>query len=128
VTLWLVLCAMVVFALGGLGLDLWRVLDARRELVALADSAATAAASAVDADAAHRGELVLDVPRARQQAGAILRAHPRGFGIDAIAVDVDGASVTVSLAEEVDFALLDLLAGPGVTVRAEARAEPRRGS
>ncbi|MFI5372728.1 MAG: pilus assembly protein TadG-related protein, partial [Candidatus Eisenbacteria bacterium] len=47
VTLWLLGLCLLLFALGGISLDLWRSFSERRALVATADAAALAGASAV---------------------------------------------------------------------------------
>ena len=51
VTLWVLGLCVVVLFLGGLGLDLWRGIATRRELSAMADAVATAAANGVDEQA-----------------------------------------------------------------------------
>ena len=48
VTLWLLGLCLMLFALGGISLDLWRAFSERRALAATADAAALAGASAID--------------------------------------------------------------------------------
>ena len=59
-TLWVLgLCIAVLF-LGGLSLDLWRVITVRRSLVAMADTGATAGANGLDQGCVAGGVLHLD--------------------------------------------------------------------
>ena len=69
-TLWVLgLCIAVLF-LGGLSLDLWRVIAVRRSLVAMADAGATAGANGLDQAALRDGVLRLDPVVARADADA----------------------------------------------------------
>lgn len=126
VTLWVLGCCLIVLLLGGLVLDMWRVIDARRELVSMADSAAAAGATALDDDAAHLGRLQLDANRAALLATRALLDHPRAEALDDRMIDVGDTRVDVTVVEQVDFALLDLLGQPGVVVAVHRAAEPRR--
>lgn len=47
----LVVVALIVTLLGGIAVDMWRVLESHRRLVGVVDAAATAGAGAVDVDA-----------------------------------------------------------------------------
>ena len=47
ITLWILGLVLVLFAVGGISLDLWRVFGDRRELVSMADAAAAAGAFAI---------------------------------------------------------------------------------
>jgi hypothetical protein len=126
VTLWVLGCCLIVLLLGGLVLDMWRVIDTRRELGSMADSAAAAGATALDSDAAHLGELRLDPNRATLLAAQAIAEHPRAAALDGQAIDVSDARVDVTVIDEVDFALLDLLGRPGVVLEVHRAAEPRR--
>jgi hypothetical protein len=126
VTLWVLGCCLIVLLLGGLVLDMWRVIDARRELVSMADSAAAAGASALDPDAAHAGRLQLDSSRAAALATEALLDNPRGAALEDRVIDVGDTRVDVTVVEQVDFALLDLLGRPGVVIEVHRAAEPRR--
>src|SRR5262245_66427365 len=69
VTLWLLGVCLLLFALGGISLDLWRGFSTRRSLANTADAAALAGASAVDEDAyRQRGVVELDPARAEARA------------------------------------------------------------
>ena len=125
-TLWMLgLCVAVMF-LGGLGLDLWRGITVRRELSAMADATATAAANGLDEGALRAGAVTVDPARARAIANETLARDMRGARLDAAEVEVDGAQVSVTLEDDVPFSLLGIfLDGEPFRVRASATAEPR---
>ena len=58
ITLWLLGVCLLLFALGGISLDLWRGFSARRSLATAADAAALAGASAIDEEAYRRSGVV----------------------------------------------------------------------
>jgi hypothetical protein len=128
VTLWVLgLCVSLLF-LGGLGLDLWRAVAERRQLSAMADSAATAAANGVDVDALRAGTLRLDPERARTIARETLNRDPHAAALDAVDIGVDDSRVTVVLRDHVNFSLLGIFLGGqhfDVQVRASAAPEER---
>jgi uncharacterized membrane protein len=123
VTLWVLGLVLLVMALGAVSVDLWRVLGERSALVALADSAAIAATSAIDEQALRAGEgVVLDPAGARARASTVLAVDPP----DAIRVDVAGDEVTVVVERVVPLTMLRMVV-PGdqpITVRAAAVAVP----
>jgi hypothetical protein len=129
VTLWVLgLCISLMF-LGGLGLDLWRAVAERRQLSAMADGAATAAANGVDEDALRAGTMRLDPQRARAIARSTLDRDPHAAALDAANVDVAGDRVTVVLRDHVNFSLLGIFLGGqhfDVEVRAAAAPEERQ--
>jgi Flp pilus assembly protein TadG len=129
VTLWVLgLCVSLLF-LGGLGLDLWRAVAERRQLSAMADSAATAAANGVDVDALRAGTVRLDPVRARAIAIATLDRDPHTAGLDAVDIGIEGNRVTVVLRDHVDFSLLGIfLGGQHVDVQVRAVAAPEERS
>ena len=126
VTLWVLgLCVAIMF-LGGIGLDLWRAIAVRRELSAMADAAATAAANGVDEAALRAGTVHLDEARARELAYGSLATSPRAAALDAQDVDVANDRVTVVLRDNVPFSLLRIfMGGDRFEVRVQATAEPR---
>jgi Flp pilus assembly protein TadG len=121
-TLWVLgLCIAVLF-LGGLSLDLWRVIAVRRSLVAMADAGATAGANGLDQNALRQGVLRID-PLATEA----LRAQSGWAEIDAADIGVVGNRVTVTVETHVDFTLLGIFVrGDPVEVDASASAEPRQ--
>lgn len=126
VTVWLLGMCVVLLFLGGLSVDLWRVMNVRRELVGLADAAAISGATAVD-EAALRagGPPTLDVARARLAVDHRLRGRlPPGTSARA---DVSALRVRVELARQVPLSLLAvLLPDQPLRVVAAAEVEPRR--
>jgi hypothetical protein len=125
-TLWVLgLCVAVLF-LGGLSLDLWRVIAVRRSLVAMADAGATAGANGLDQDGLRRGVLALDPVLARADAEQALRAQTGWPAVDAARVDVVANRVTVTVRAKVGFTLFAIFVhGDPVEVQASASAEPR---
>jgi hypothetical protein len=126
---------MVLMVLGGLSIDLWRVLAERRLLAATADAAAVAAVSAIDlslyrdpavvptaVDQPVRLDPVLAEQRALEsirRSGAQLSDDPR------IDLEDGDTRIVVRVENRIEFGLLRLLAGDfegGFTVRAGAEA------
>ncbi len=126
VTLWVLGLCVVVFFLGGLGLDLWRGIATRRELSAMADSVATAAANGVDEHALRaEGIVLLDPERARAIANQTLTRDDRASGLRGVSLQVVGDEVVVTLEDEVPFSLLGVFVhGEPFTVRVTATASP----
>jgi hypothetical protein len=126
VTLWVLGLCVIVFFLGGLGLDLWRGIATRRELSAMADSVATAAANGVDESALRAGGTVrLDPERARAIANETLARDDRASGLRAVSLQVVGDEVVVTLEDEVPFSLLGVFVhGRPFTVTVTATASP----
>ena len=111
VTLWLLGVCMLLFALGGISVDLWRAFSARRSLANAADAAALAGASAIDEDG---------VPPTRRRAArpAQSRSHGRGrtsarqlepAALRGVDVHADRDAVTVVVHGDVGFTLLVVL-------------------
>jgi uncharacterized membrane protein len=125
VTIWVLGLSMLLLVFGGLALDYWRALAMQRELAAVADSAAVAAASGID-EAFYRetGDVVLEPIRSRGLAEAAIDWQ----GVDVLAIDVAvaPASVTVALTGEVELGLLGVFVDQSepLTVRATASAVP----
>lgn len=131
VTLWVLGLGLAMLMLGGIGLDLWRGLAVRRDVAAVADSAAAAAATAID-EAVWRssGSLVLEPARAAARAREVADRHPAAAALTStplVVVAPDGSSVTVVAEGRVEWGLLRLVAPgePGAAVRASSVAEPR---
>lgn len=128
ITLWMLGLCLLLFALGGISLDLWRGFSTRRSLTASADAAALAGASAIDEDAYRLvGEIRLDPPRAEARARAHLAHQLDRAAVRAVDVRADRDTVVVVVDGALEFTLLDILDPSGdVRVRATAVASPRR--
>lgn len=112
ITLWVLGLAIAVLFLGGISVDLWRVMSDRRELAAVADSSAAAAASAIDVDVWRAdGEIVLEPDRAAYLADRVVAQHEVAGELSSpIEVRVAGDTVQVALERTTDLTLLRLLA------------------
>ena len=128
-TLWLLGLCLLLFALGGISLDLWRAFSERRALAASADAAALAGASALDEER-HRtaGELVLVPVQAEAQARAALARQADQRALQSVDVRADTEAVTVVVHGDVGFTLLGLLSPGDFDIDVTATATPRRSS
>ena len=130
ITFWVLGLSIAVLFLGGISVDLWRVMSDRRELAAVADSAAAAGASAIDVDHwRDTGEIRLLNDGAIDLVQRIVAQH--GFAGDLsgpIGVTVAGDSVQVTMTREVELTLLRILSTGDdplvVRVISTARAAP----
>lgn len=124
VTVWMLGLVLVLLGIGGLVLDLWRVLDAKHRVELLADASAVAGAAMLD-EAHYRldGTVALDEGLARERAGVILGAVPT---LDAVVITTSPDAITVRVSERVDLSLLGLLipSEEAIVVRGSARGSP----
>jgi Flp pilus assembly protein TadG len=127
VTLWVLGICLMLFALGGISLDLWRGFSDRRSLAATADAAALAGASAID-EARYRssGAVVLVPAVAESRAREHIARQLDRDALRAVSVHADDEAVTVVVDGEVGFTLLGLLQPGSFAVRVTATATPRR--
>lgn len=128
VTLWLLGLCMLLFALGGISVDLWRGFSARRSLANTADAAALAGASAIDEEAyRQRGVVQLDPAVAEARARAHVTRQVDAGALRGVDVHAARDAVTVVVRGEIGFTVLAVLdpAG-GLPVRVTATATPRR--
>lgn len=128
ITLWMLGMCLLLFALGGISLDLWRAFSERRSLAATADAAALAGASAID-EARYRasGEVVLVPALAESRARAHVARQLDRAALRSVAVHADAEAVTVVVHGDVGFTLLGVLAPDGdFDVQVTATATPRR--
>jgi Flp pilus assembly protein TadG len=128
VTLWLLGICMLLFALGGISVDLWRGFSARRSLSNAADAAALAGASAIDEEAYRQhGVVQLDPVVAESRARAHLTRQFDAGALRGADVHADRDAVTVVVRGEIGFTLLSVLdPGGDLPVRVTATATPRR--
>lgn len=126
ITLWMVGLMMVVFAVGGIAVDLWRGLAAHRHVASVVDAAAVAGGSAIDEERwRFDGELVLDPLRVEQAVSATVSGQSDGLDLAyRVATAPDGAAATISARATVDLTLLALLVDRGLEVSAVATATP----
>jgi Flp pilus assembly protein TadG len=128
VTLWLLGVCLLLFALGGMSLDLWRGFSARRALHATADAAALAGASGID-EVMYRttGAIELDPTLAEARARAQVARQLDRSAFERVAVHADRDSVVVVVDGTVDLTLLGIVdPGAEVPVRVTSVASPRR--
>lgn len=127
-SLWILGLGLLLLMLGGLSVDLWRLMAERRELVAVADAAAAAAASGIDEEVwRSNGELLLDPVLALERADRVIVSQP--VPVDRpggwFQVDPTGRGVIVVLEREAELTLLRLARPEPVVLRASGRAEPQ---
>lgn len=120
--------SVAVLMLGGLSVDFWRAIAARRALAAMADSSAAAGANAVDEEQLRAGRgLQLDPNVARAYATDALQFQSASRRIESVTIDADTQRVIVVVQQRIDFSLLVLFgADSGFTVRVSATAAPVR--
>ena len=127
ITLWLLGLCVMLFVLGGLGLDLGRGFSERRALHAAADAAALSGAGAIDeGEYRSSGRLVLVPALAEARARADLARQFDTRSLRDFRVVADREHVVVVVDGEVDLSLLRLLAQPAIRVQVRATAVPQR--
>lgn len=129
ITLWVLgMCLMMLF-IGGISFDLWRAFSERRAVAGMADAAAVAGASGVDADHFRAtGEVRLAPELSEALAWDNLKRQANYPSLAGANVAATTSEVTVEAKERVHFTLLRIfLSGAEpFTVTATATAEPRR--
>lgn len=128
VTIWMLGLSVLLLLFGGLALDFWRGLALQRELAAIADSAAIAAASGIDEEYYRAtGEVVLDATRSRALALTSVAAQDADLSSVSSTMSVDRISVTVIVIAKLELGLLGVFVDDSepLTVRASATAFPR---
>jgi hypothetical protein len=122
VTIWTLGLVLILLGVGGLVLDLWRVLDAKHRVELLADTAAAAGAAVLDEDRYRfDGVVELDEPEAASRARSVLPD-----GLDGFSISTTPGSIRVLVDERVELSLMELLL-PGeeaITVRGVATGSP----
>ncbi|CAN5806128.1 MAG: pilus assembly protein TadG-related protein [Actinomycetota bacterium] len=123
ITLWLLGVVLIILALGGLAIDLWRGFGERRALAAIADSAAIAGAAALD-EAAFRndGRVRLDPAAAESLATRSVRSQPDNAAMTDFSAAATADQVTVVVGGTVELTLLRLLAPDRGPLRISVRA------
>jgi Flp pilus assembly protein TadG len=127
ITLWILGVCLMLLALGGISLDLWRSFSERRALASGADAAALSGASAIDEERYRStGELLLVPAEAERRARASLSHQLDRRALQGIDVDARTDAVTVVVSGRVRFSLLGLVRNGEFAVRVTATAIPRR--
>ena len=111
--IWFLGLSLCVVMVGALSAELWRAIGERQELVAMADTAAIAAAGAVDLERYRAiGEIAIDRDEAVRFALAVIATSSGGSRLAAppsIEIADDGSLVTVELRRNVPFGLIRIL-------------------
>lgn len=123
---------VAILLLGGISFDLWRLIGERRELSALADSAAIAATSGIDAEFFRtQGLSRLDPALVEEQIGAVMAQQPpsilRGLSAPIVGFDTTGCDVTVRFERTFDFVLLDFGTASNIEMSAAGCASVSQG-
>jgi Flp pilus assembly protein TadG len=127
IVLWMLGLCLLLFALGGISLDLWRAFSERRALAATADAAALSGASAIDESRYRQsGEVVLLPARAEALARAGIARQFDHRALRSVDVTAAADAVTVVVHGDVGFTLLGLLQPGTFPIRVTATATPRR--
>ena len=127
VTLWLLGVSIMLIALGGISVDLWRSFSARRALAAGADAAALAGASAIDEDRYRGSGIVVLLPSVAERRARDSLATQRDQAARRDAdVTATEQSVTVVVHGRVGFTLLGILSQGSFELEVAATAVPRR--
>jgi len=127
-TIWMLGLSLLLLLFGGVAFDFWRGLALQRELAAVADSAAIAAASGIDEDIYRAdGELVLDADRARSLAISSIAFQDVSLTSTEVVTNADGSSVSVTIEGVIQLGLLGVFVDESepLTVGASATAAPR---
>lgn len=111
--IWFLGLGFCLLMLGAMSAELWRIMGERQELVAMADGAAVAAASAIDLEIyREQGVPILDPADASSLALAVISQSSGAADLAAppiIEVADDGTSVRVELKRQVPFGLIRFL-------------------
>ncbi len=123
---------VAILLLGGISFDLWRLIGERRELSALADSAAIAATSGIDPDFfREQGLSRLDPALVDGQISAVLSQQPpsilEGLSAPIVVFDTAGCDVAVRFERSFDFALLDFGTAANIEISATGCASVSQG-
>ena len=123
VVLFLLGLGVALLLLGGIALDLWRLVGERRELHLLADAAALAATSGIDIGAFRQsGVLQLEPGSVDLLIEGVLLEQSDDFVSElrrpVVEYDLDGCDVAVRLEKTFDFSLLALGEADDITLTA----------
>jgi uncharacterized membrane protein len=126
-TLWMLGLSLLLLLFGGLAVDFWRALALQRELAAVADSAAIAAASGIDEEHYRlTGEVLVDPARADSLGVGYANAQDVDLVGLVVSTAADGSSVSVLVVGELELGLMGVFVDQTepLTVNARAIAVP----
>jgi uncharacterized membrane protein len=123
---------VAILLLGGISFDLWRLIGERRELAALADSAAIAATSGIDAAFfREQGSSRLDPVLVDNQIALVMDQQPPsildGLSAPQVSLSTAGCDVAVRFEREFDFTLLDFGTASNIVMSATGCASISQG-
>ena len=115
VTIWTLGLSVLLLLFGGLMVDFWRALALQRELAAIADSTAVAAASGIDEEHYRAtGEVLLDPTRAAVIGARYVGSQDVSLSALAVTTAQDGSSVTVEVIGQ-SFHAISMRSGSSVS-------------
>lgn len=128
-TVWALALCLILFLISGLSVDLWRAIDARRELNEIADSASKSGASEIDVrERQLYGRVVLDSDLALSSVNDSIDENAQLQSVDVdsrdVSIDLLNNEVSVELTSTYSFFLLSMLPGASdaeIIVRSSAR-------
>ncbi len=131
-TIWVLGLCMCLFMIGGISLDLWRGFSDRRQLAAMTDAAAVAAASQIDLTAfrSQPSRLELNQEDARKRATDYMTAEATASNLQltGLEVKVNGPVVQVIAKKKLDMTLTRILVpNKDIDVSTTSAAEARLG-
>ena len=127
VTLWTLGLSVLLLLFGGLSVDFWRALALQRELAAIADSTAVAAASGIDEEHYRAtGEVLLDPTRAAVIGARYVGSQDVSLSALAVTTAQDGSSVTVEVIDHLELGVIGVFVDQEMPleIRVEATAVP----
>jgi Flp pilus assembly protein TadG len=131
ITVWFLVLIPLMIGIGGLGLDLWRVISERGALAEAADASARAGANGIDEIVFDKtGTLILDPARAEELAQTNLDEQAADTLDSLTRSDISSTTeeVRVVLDGQIDMTLLRLFGTDSVDVRVESEATPQPSS
>lgn len=129
ITIWILGLSIAMLGLGGISLDLWRVMSVRAELGVIADSAAVAGASAIDVDAFRADPTVVQLDPAQAESTAAAFLAGTSFS-SAPTINAGPDLISVTVYRDVELTLLKILtlgSSQVVPVSVSGSSEPREG-
>lgn len=124
VTVWMMVVPLLIALLGGVTLDLWAAMATRGRVAAVADDAATAAATAVTEASLRTGAPRLDPSLAQQRGLSAVADHPDTGLVDDVVVVSTDAQVRVTVSGRAPLHLLRMIGPDDLPFTVDAVAAP----